>query len=66
MKDLAEITLLEKEDVTALIIASKRAAGLTRAGIAEAIGMSVTRVPSPKGDRVQVTMSGKYLAFNSW
>ena len=37
-------------------------------GIMSAIDfdMSVTRVPNPKGDRVEVKMSGKYLAYNAW
>ncbi len=37
-------------------------------GIMSAIDfdMSVTRVEHPKGDRVKVEMSGKYLGFNSW
>jgi cyanate lyase len=37
-------------------------------GIMSAIDfdMSVTRVEHPKGDRVKVEMSGKYLAYNSW
>lgn len=37
-------------------------------GIMSAIDfdMSIERVPSPKGDRVKVTMSGKYLAYNQW
>ncbi len=37
-------------------------------GIMSAIDfdMSVTRVPNPKGDRVKVEMSGKYLSYNSW
>ncbi|WP_138470254.1 cyanase [Poseidonocella sp. HB161398] len=37
-------------------------------GIMSAIDfdMSVTRVPHPKGDRVKVEMSGKYLAYNAW
>ena len=37
-------------------------------GIMSAIDfdMSVERVPHPKGDRVKVTMSGKYLAYNQW
>ncbi|PRY21848.1 cyanate lyase [Aliiruegeria haliotis] len=37
-------------------------------GIMSAIDfdMSVTRVPDPKGDRVKVEMSGKYLAYNAW
>lgn len=37
-------------------------------GIMSAIDfdMSVTRVPHPKGDRVKVEMSGKYLQYNSW
>lgn len=37
-------------------------------GIMSAIDfdMTVTRVPNPKGDRVKVEMSGKYLAYNSW
>ncbi|PCD76110.1 cyanase [Pseudothioclava arenosa] len=37
-------------------------------GIMSAIDfdMSVTRVPSPKGDRVKVEMSGKYLQYNAW
>ncbi|MGB0494593.1 MAG: cyanase [Paracoccaceae bacterium] len=37
-------------------------------GIMSAIDfdMSVTKVESPKGDRVKVEMSGKYLAYNAW
>ncbi|WP_424929362.1 cyanase [Amaricoccus tamworthensis] len=37
-------------------------------GIMSAIDfdMEVSRIPSEKGDRVKVEMSGKYLAFNSW
>lgn len=37
-------------------------------GIMSAIDfdMTVTRVPHPKGDRVKVEMSGKYLQYNAW
>lgn len=37
-------------------------------GIMSAIDfdMQVTRVEHPKGDRVKVEMSGKYLSYNSW
>ncbi|WP_251363640.1 cyanase [Epibacterium ulvae] len=37
-------------------------------GIMSAIDfdMSITKVPHPKGDRVKVEMSGKYLSYNSW
>ena len=37
-------------------------------GIMSAIDfdMSVTRVEHPKGDRVKVEMTGKFLAYNSW
>nr|WP_299751619.1 cyanase [uncultured Tateyamaria sp.] len=37
-------------------------------GIMSAIDfdMSVTCVANPKGDRVKVEMSGKYLGYNSW
>ena len=37
-------------------------------GIMSAIDfdMSVTKIESPKGDRVKVEMSGKYLAYNAW
>ena len=37
-------------------------------GIMSAIDfdLHVTRVEHPKGDRVKVEMSGKYLAYNSW
>lgn len=37
-------------------------------GIMSAIDfdMQVTRVEHPKGDRVKVEMSGKYLAYNAW
>ena len=37
-------------------------------GIMSAIDfdMQLTRVPSEKGDRVKLEMSGKYLAYNSW
>jgi len=37
-------------------------------GIMSAIdfNMSVTREENPKGDRVKVEMSGKYLGYNSW
>lgn len=37
-------------------------------GIMSAIDfdMQITRVENPKGDRVKIEMSGKYLSFNSW
>lgn len=37
-------------------------------GIMSAIDfdMSITRVPNPKGDRVKIEMSGKYLGYNAW
>ncbi|GMG82655.1 cyanase [Paralimibaculum aggregatum] len=37
-------------------------------GIMSAIDfdMAIERVEHPKGDRVKLTMSGKYLAYNSW
>lgn len=37
-------------------------------GIMSAIDfdMTVERVPNPKGDRIEVKMSGKYLAYNQW
>lgn len=37
-------------------------------GIMSAIdfSMSVNREPNPKGDRVKVEMSGKFLSYNSW
>ena len=37
-------------------------------GIMSAIDfdMQVTRVEHPKGDRVKIEMSGKYLSYNSW
>jgi cyanate lyase len=37
-------------------------------GIMSAIDfeMAVTRIENPKGDRVKVEMSGKYLGYNSW
>lgn len=37
-------------------------------GIMSAIDfdMQVTRVENPKGDRVKVEMSGKYLSYNNW
>ena len=37
-------------------------------GIMSAIdfNMSVTREENPKGDRVKIEMSGKYLGYNSW
>lgn len=37
-------------------------------GIMSAIDfdMTVERVENPKGDRVEVKMSGKYLGYNSW
>ncbi len=155
MKDTLTIDTLAREDVTALIIAAKKRAGLSWEGIAETIGMSpvwthsaamgmnampkdkaealvaaldlpteavdaltesptkiwdqtvptdpciyrlyeivgvygptikalihekfgdgimsaidfdmrVERIENPKGDRVQVTMSGKYLGYNAW
>ena len=155
MKDTLTIDTLTREDVTGLIIAAKKRAGLSWEGIAEAIGMSpvwthsaamgmnamskdkaealvaaldlpteavdaltesptkiwdqtvptdpciyrlyeivgvygptikalihekfgdgimsaidfdmrIERVENPKGDRVQVTMSGKYLGYNAW
>lgn len=37
-------------------------------GIMSAIDfdMTVEKVPNPKGDRIQVTMSGKFLSYNAW
>ena len=37
-------------------------------GIMSAIDfdMTISRVEHPKGDRVKVEMSGKYLAYNTW
>ena len=37
-------------------------------GIMSAIDfdMTITRVPNPKGDRVKIEMSGKYLGYNTW
>ncbi|KAB2541557.1 cyanate hydratase [Salipiger aestuarii] len=37
-------------------------------GIMSAIDFDMTldREPNPKGDRVKITMSGKYLGYNSW
>ncbi|MCE9553605.1 MAG: cyanase [Planctomycetes bacterium] len=37
-------------------------------GIMSAIdfSMNVERVPNPKGDRVRVTMEGKFLSFTKW
>lgn len=37
-------------------------------GIMSAIDfdMQITRVPHPKGDRVKIEMTGKYLVYNSW
>ena len=37
-------------------------------GIMSAIDfdMKITRVENPKGDRVKVEMSGKYLGYNAW
>ena len=37
-------------------------------GIMSAIDfhMEVEKVPNPKGDRIEVRISGKYLAYNAW
>lgn len=37
-------------------------------GIMSAIDFDLTidKIPNPKGDRVQVTMSGKFLSYNQW
>jgi cyanate lyase len=37
-------------------------------GIMSAIDfdMTISRVESPKGDRVKIEMSGKYLSYNAW
>ncbi len=37
-------------------------------GIMSAIDfdLKVDKIPNPKGDRVQVTMSGKFLPYNQW
>ncbi len=37
-------------------------------GIMSAIDfdMQITRVSNPKGDRVKIEMSGKFLGYNSW
>ncbi|ERI15290.1 cyanate hydratase [Ochrobactrum sp. EGD-AQ16] len=37
-------------------------------GIMSAIDfeMSVDKVPNPKGERIEIRMSGKFLSYNSW
>ncbi|GGB45468.1 cyanate hydratase [Roseibium aquae] len=37
-------------------------------GIMSAIDfdMSITRIPNPKGDRVKLEMTGKFLGYNAW
>lgn len=37
-------------------------------GIMSAIdfSMDVEKVPNPKGDRIEIRMSGKYLGYNAW
>ncbi len=37
-------------------------------GIMSAIDfdMTINRVPNPKGDRVKIEMSGKFLSYNAW
>jgi cyanate lyase len=37
-------------------------------GIMSAIDfhMDVVKVPNPKGDRIELRMSGKYLGYNAW
>mgnify|MGYP003336849561 CR=1 FL=1 len=37
-------------------------------GIMSAIDfdMKVEKLPNPKGDRIQITMSGKFLPYNAW
>lgn len=37
-------------------------------GIMSAIDfdMSVEKIPNPKGDRIEVKMSGKFLSYNKW
>lgn len=37
-------------------------------GIMSAIDfeMSVEKVPNPKGDRIEIKMSGKFLSYNQW
>ncbi|WP_441294106.1 cyanase, partial [Aureimonas sp. AU40] len=37
-------------------------------GIMSAIdfSMEVEKVPNPKGDRIEIRMSGKYLGYNAW
>ena len=37
-------------------------------GIMSAIDfdLKIDRIPNPKGDRVQVTMTGKFLPYNQW
>ena len=37
-------------------------------GIMSAIDfdMSVEKVPNPKGDRIEIKMSGKFLSYNAW
>jgi cyanate lyase len=37
-------------------------------GIMSAIDfdLKIDKIPNPKGDRVQVTMTGKFLPYNQW
>ena len=63
---------MDKCQMTEAIIAAKLGKSLSWEQIAERIGMSpvwtmhIDKVEDPKGDRVKITMNGKFLPYKSW
>jgi cyanate lyase len=57
---------MNKEEMTDLIITSKKSKGLTWEAIAGKLDMDIDKQEDPKGDRVVITMNGKFLRYSSW
>ena len=59
---------MTRADVTSAIRAAKAAKGLTWQESAKVVekSMDIEKVHDPNGDRVKVTMCGKFLPYKSW
>lgn len=55
---------MNRADVTEAIIDAKRSKGLGWADLCRTLGTS--KEPDPKGDRVNIVMSGKFLPYKTY
>jgi len=66
---------MSRDDVTEKIVAAKVRLDMKWADVAEKVGLSkewvtaameLRREPDPKGDRVRIAMSGKFLPYKTY